>query len=52
LFGLLCDVEVRASAGDLDAARQSLQIGLERAGRTGFVRFEKKLLALQTRLSL
>jgi serine/threonine protein kinase/predicted ATPase len=52
LFGLLCDVEVRATAGDVDEARQSLQIGLERARRTGFVRFEKKFLALQDRLGL
>jgi serine/threonine protein kinase/tetratricopeptide (TPR) repeat protein len=52
LFGLLCDIEVRAGAGDLEEARQSLQIGLERARRTGFVRFEKKFLALQSRLRL
>jgi tetratricopeptide (TPR) repeat protein len=52
LFGVLCDVETRAAAGDTAGAERSLHDGLDRAGRTGFVRFELKLRALQDRLRL
>jgi predicted ATPase/tRNA A-37 threonylcarbamoyl transferase component Bud32 len=50
LFGVLCDVETRAASGDVAGAQQSLQDGLDRARRTGFLRFELKLKALETRV--
>lgn len=52
LFGLLCDVETLATAGDVEGAKRSLQLGRERAQHTGFIRFEQKFVALQARLRL
>jgi serine/threonine protein kinase/predicted ATPase len=52
LFGFLCLAEAYAVSGELDEARQQLARGLERARRTGSVRFESQLMALRTRLRL
>ncbi len=52
LFGALCDVETLVQQHDLPAARRALDDALDRARRTGFVRFELKLHALARRLAL
>lgn len=52
LFGALCEVETLATSNAVDDAVVTLQSALARAQRTGFVRFEKKLRALQERLQL
>jgi serine/threonine protein kinase/tetratricopeptide (TPR) repeat protein len=52
LFGLICDIETLATGGDNAAAERSLRLGLERAQRTGFLRFTRKFESLAARLSL
>ena len=52
LFGALCDVETLTLINDRPAARTALVDAVDRAKRTGFKRFELKLVALGERLAL
>jgi len=52
LYGLLCDAEAKHLEGRGTDARRAIELGLERASRTGFTRFEGKFTALKKRLAL
>lgn len=52
LIGLTCDVEAAVAFGDKEGARRSLDEGLARARRTGFVRCEQRLVVTAERVGL